>query len=509
MKLRGKVPSVLEVRGEVYMRTDDFEKLNLSLEEAGLKPFANPRNSAAGSLRQKNPKVTADRKLSLVCHGVGYVEGRRYKSHWEALESLRDWGLRTNPENKTVDTLDDVHAFCRNWEEHRHDVPYEIDGVVTKVDSIAQQEELGYTAKAPRWAIAYKFPPEERTTLMQKIEVHTGRTGAVTPFAQLDPVFVGGVTITTATLHNEDEVARKDVRPGDTVIVRRAGDVIPEVVGPVLGKRPKNAKAWKFPKKCPSCKSELVRNEGEAVTRCVNVDCPSQRIEKLFHFAGRGGMDIEGLGYQTVYAMVERGWLKDFGDIYTLTPEKVGELEGFKDKSITNLMTAIESSRTRNLGRVITALGIPLVGGTVANLLAREVRSLEKLEDMSEEDFVAIEGIGPIIARSIASFFAEPRNREVLQKLRDGGVKPVPPAAAKEGPLTGVNFVITGTLEKFSRSEAQKAIEELGGKVVGSVSNKTNYVVVGENPGASKFDKAQSLNIPTLDEKAFKKLLRE
>ncbi|HET7482909.1 MAG TPA: NAD-dependent DNA ligase LigA [Actinomycetota bacterium] len=507
MKLRGKVPSVLEVRGEVYMRTDDFEKLNRSLEEQGLKAFANPRNSAAGSLRQKDPKVTAVRKLSLVCHGVGYVEGTRFKSHREALEALRDWGLRTNPENRLVETLDDVHEFCRHWQEHRHDVPYEIDGCVVKVDSIAQQEELGFTAKAPRWAIAYKFPPEERTTKLENIFVHTGRTGAVTPFAQLDPVFVGGVTITTATLHNEDEVARKDVRPGDTVIVRRAGDVIPEVVGPVLTKRPKGTRRWKFPKECPSCHSELVRNEGEAVTRCVNVDCPSQRIEKLFHFAGRGGMDIEGLGYQTVFAMVERGWLKDYGDIYFLTAEQVGELEGFKDKSITNLMTAIENSRTRDLGRVITALGIPLVGGTVANLLAREVRSLEKLADMTEEELVAIEGIGPIIARSIASFFAEPRNREVLEKLRAGGVKPVPPPAAKEGPLTGMNFVITGTLETFSRSEAQKAIEERGGKVVGSVSKKTNYVVVGENPGATKFDKAQDLGIPTLDEKAFKSLL--
>ena len=507
MRLRGKAPKVLEVRGEVYMRIDDFEKLNRTLEEEGIKAFANPRNGAAGSLRQKDPRITAKRKLSLVCHGIGYAEGVRFGSHWEALETLRDLGLRTNPENKQVPDLDAVYDFCTHWQEHRHDVPYEIDGCVIKVDRIAQQEELGFTSKAPRWAIAYKFPPEERTTKLERISVHTGRTGAVTPFAELEEVFVGGVNVRTATLHNEDEVARKDVRPGDTVIVRRAGDVIPEVVGPVLTKRPKGAKPWKMPKKCPSCQSELVRNEGEAVTRCVNIDCPSQRVEKLFHFAGRGGMDIEGLGYQTVIALVEKKFVLDFGDIYFLTPEQVAELDGFGEKSIDNLMGSIERSKTRELGNVISALGIPLVGATVASLLAQEVRSLEKLQDLSEDELVAIEGIGPIIAASIASFFAEERNREILQKLRDGGVRPTPPAERKEGPLTGKNFVLTGGLEGFSRDEAAAAIEELGGKVVSSVSKKTDYVVVGANPG-SKYDKAVQLGIETLDEQGFKKLLR-
>ena len=506
MKLRGNAPGVLEVRGEVYMRTDDFEKLNRSLEEQGLKSIANPRNGAAGSLRQKDPKVTASRKLSLVCHGVGYVEGIRFGAHSESLEAIREWGLRTNPENKKLSDLDAVYDFCTHWQDHRHDVPYEIDGCVIKVDSIAQQEELGYTSKAPRWAIAYKFPPEERTALLENIFVHTGRTGVVTPFAQLDPVFVGGVTITTATLHNEDEVARKDVRPGDTVIVRRAGDVIPEIVGPVLSKRPKGTKPWRFPKKCPSCKSELVRNEGESATRCVNVECPSQRIERIFHFAGRGGMDIEGLGYQTVMALIGAGHLADIGDVYFLTREQIGELEGFGEKSIDNLMNAIEKSRSRDLGNVIAALGIPMVGSTVAQLLAREVRSLEKLEQMSAEALEAIEGIGPIMAQSIEAFFSEPSNKEVLQKLRDGGVKPVPPPEAKEGPLTGRTFVITGSLERFSRSEAQAAIEELGGKVASSVSKKTDYVVVGENPG-SKYDKAVQLGIEVLDESGLEKLL--
>jgi len=506
MKLRGDAPRVLEVRGEVYMRTDDFEKLNRALEEQGLKAFANPRNSAAGSLRQKDPKVTAERKLSLVCHGAGYVEGTRFRSHWESLDALRGWGLRTNPENRRVANLDAVYDFCTHWHDHRHDVPYEIDGCVIKVDPIAQQEELGYTAKAPRWAIAYKFPPEERTTLLENIFVHTGRTGAVTPFAQLDPVFVGGVTITTATLHNEDEVARKDVRPGDTVIVRRAGDVIPEVVGPVLSKRPKGARPWRFPKKCPSCKSELVRNEGEAVTRCVNVDCPSQRVEKIFHFAGRGGMDIEGLGYQTVLALINNGHLRDFGDVYFLTRDQLAGLEGFGEKSIDNLMSAIERSRRRDLGNVIAALGIPMVGSTVAHLLAREVRSLDRLEEMSAADLEAIEGIGPIMAQAISSFFSEPRNREILQKLRDGGVVPVPPPEAKQGRFSGQTFVLTGSLERFSRTEAQRAIEERGGKVASSVSKKTDYVVVGDNPG-SKYDKALQLGIEVLDEAGLEKLL--
>ena len=506
LKLRGKYPKILEVRGEVYMRTDDFEKLNRGLEEQGLRLIANPRNGAAGSLRQKDPKVTADRKLSLVCHGWGTTEGVRLASHWDGLDALKEWGLRVNPENKLVKTLDEVYEFCVHRQEHRHDVPYEIDGVVVKVNSIAQQEELGYTSKAPRWAIAYKFPPEERTALLENIFVHTGRTGVVTPFAHLDPVFVGGVTVTTATLHNEDEVARKDVRPGDTVIVRRAGDVIPEVVGPVLTKRPKGLRRWKMPTKCPSCGSELVRNEGEAATRCVNIDCPSQRVEKLFHFAGRGGMDIEGFGYQTILMLVDMGLLSDFGDIYRLQPSHFEDIEGWGPKSIDNLMKAIEGSKTRALGNFITALGVPMVGSTVAHQLAREVGSLDKLRLMTAQELEQLEGIGPIIAASIASFFGEARNQEVLDKLISGGVQPEPPATKVEGPLSGLTFVITGSLVDFTRGQATQAIEERGGKVASSVSKKTDHVVVGADPG-SKFDKAQALGVSILDEAAFVKLL--
>ncbi|HEX2051615.1 MAG TPA: NAD-dependent DNA ligase LigA [Actinomycetota bacterium] len=507
LKLRGDAPDVVEVRGEVYMRTDDFEALNRALGEQGGRTFANPRNAAAGSLRQKDPGVTATRNLSLVCHGVGYVEGLRLTSHWEALETMRGLGLRTNPENRRVETLDEVYEFCSRWQEHRHDVPYEIDGVVVKVDSIGEQEELGYTSKAPRWAIAYKFPPEERTTKLEHIFASVGRTGVITPFASLEKVFVGGVWIQTATLHNEDEVARKDVREGDTVIVRRAGDVIPEVVGPVTSLRTGAEKVWRMPKKCPSCKSNLVRNEGEAATRCVNVECPAQLRERAFHFASRGAMDIEGLGYQTIVMLIEMGKLKDVGDVYRLSASDFEGLEGWKEKSIGNLVRAIDASRRRPLSNLLVALSIPHVGWSAADVLAREVGSLERLMDMSEEELEALEGIGPVIARSIHSFFSEERNRALVAKLRAGGVEPAPPPPSKEGPLTGKSFVITGTLEAFSRDAATRAIEDAGGKVTSGVSKKTDYVVVGANPG-SKLAKAEQLGVATLDEAGFAELLR-
>jgi DNA ligase (NAD+) len=507
LKLRGDPPKVAEIRGEIYMRTDDFERLNERLGEEGLRMFSNPRNGAAGSLRQKDPSITASRNLSIVCHGIGFVQGVRFSSHSEALESVRSWGLPTNKENKKLATLDEVYEFCSHWQEHRHDVPYEIDGVVVKVDSIALQDELGFTSKAPRWAIAYKFPPEERTTLLRDIFASVGRTGVVTPFANLETVFVGGVNITTATLHNEDEVARKDVRPGDTVIVRRAGDVIPEVVGPVTSKRPKGTRRWRMPKNCPSCGSELVRNEGESATRCLNIyECPSQRRERLFHFSTRGGMDIEGLGYQTINVLIDRGWLRDLGDIYFLKPEQLAELEGWGEKSISNLMSAIDASRTRPLANFLIALGIPHVGSSAADLLAEEVGDLDKLQSMTADELEALPGIGRIIAESIESFFAESKNREVIDKLRAGGVAPTPPARKKEGPLSNQTFVITGSLEDFSRQEATDAIEERGGKVTSSVSKKTDYVVVGKDPG-SKYDKALKLGTEILDEPAFKKLL--
>jgi DNA ligase (NAD+) len=506
LQLRGKAPEVLEVRGEVYMTIADFERLNERLAASGSKVFANPRNGAAGSLRQKDPRITADRTLSLVCHGVGYVEGVRFSSHWESLEALKAWGLRVNPRNERVETLDEVYERCSYWQEHRHDVAYEIDGVVVKVDSIAQQDELGYTAKAPRWAIAYKFPPEERTTLLKDIKVHVGRTGAATPWAQLEPVFVGGVTVSTATLHNEGEVARRDVRIGDTVVVRRAGDVIPEIVGPVVSTRTGRERKFKMPKKCPACGSAIVREEGEAVARCTGLDCPSQRIERLFHFASRGAMDIEGLGYQTITAMVGRGWLKDIGDIYYVMRAQLAELDGFAEKSIDNLMTSIEASKTRPLGNLLYGLGIRHVGGTASFELAAEVGSLERLQEMSADELETIGGIGPTIARSIATFFEQPRNREVLDKLRAAGVSTKAPTRKRGGPLEGKTFVLTGSLENYSRAEATRRVEERGGKVTSSVSKKTDYVVVGKDPG-SKYDKAVQLGVEIVDEDGFKSLV--
>ncbi|MEX2459253.1 MAG: NAD-dependent DNA ligase LigA [Actinomycetota bacterium] len=510
LRLRGSGhPSVLEVRGEAYLPVKAFEELNEQLMDAGQKPFVNPRNSAAGMLRQKDPGVTASRPLKVWIHGLGVAEGRRFARHSEMLEYLRDAGLPVSPETKKVATLEEVFGFIERWQDHRHDIDYEIDGVVVKVDQIAYQEELGTTSKAPKWAIAYKFPPEERTTKLKDIQVHTGRTGVVTPFAMLEPVFVGGVTVTTATLHNEDEVARKDVRVGDTVIVRRAGDVIPEVVGPVPAKRRRGAKPWRFPKTCDSCGTKLVRKEGEAYWRCPNRrGCPSQNIEWLFHFAGRGAMDIEHLGYKTGILLMDRGWVTDPADIYALTAEQLAELPGFKDRSISNLMQAIEGSKDRPLSRLLVALSIPHVGGTVAQLLAREFVILDRLEAATEEDLTAVDGIGPEIARAVAEWFADEGNRELLAKLRAAGLRTDEPVTeAVEGPLTGKSVIITGGLESLSRDQATEAAKAAGAKVPSSVSKVTDFVVVGENPG-SKYDKAVALGVETIDEAEFLKRLK-
>jgi DNA ligase (NAD+) len=509
-RLRGSGhPSVLEVRGEVYLPVKAFEKLNEELLQKVQRPFANPRNGAAGSLRQKDPQITASRPLRLWCYGIGYSPGRRFDRHSEALDYLKESGLPVPPTTERLESLEEVFAFCERWQEHRHDIDYEIDGVVVKVDQIALQEELGATSHAPRWAIAYKFPPEERTTRLNRIAVHTGRTGVVTPFAMLEPVSVGGVTVTTATLHNEDEVKRKDIREKDFVIVRRAGDVIPEVVGPVPSKRPKGARPWRFPKRCPSCGTELVRKEGEAYWRCPNRrGCPSQNIEWLFHFASRGAMDIEHLGYKTGMALMDRGWVKDPADIYSLTEEQLAQLPGFKEKSISNLLTSIEASKDRPLWRLLVALSIPHVGSTVARLLADAFPAIDALKAASVEDLEAVEGIGPIVARAVHNWFHDRENRKLLEKLRRAGVRMADKHKKRKakGHLTGKTIVLTGGLESMSRDEAAKAAEEAGARVASSVSKKTDFVVVGSDPGI-KFDKAQSLGVETVDEKEFVKRL--
>ncbi|MGH9177927.1 MAG: NAD-dependent DNA ligase LigA [Acidimicrobiales bacterium] len=502
-------PAVLEVRGEVYMPTPAFEELNKRQAAEGGRLFANPRNAGAGSLRQKDASITASRRLGFWAYQIGSVEGRpSFSRHSESLAFVRQAGLPVNPENKVLDTLDEVHAFCRHWEEHRHDLDYEIDGVVVKVDDLGQRAELGATAKSPRWAIAYKFPPEERTTLLKDIEVSIGPSGRATPFATLEPVFVGGSTVGVATLHNQDQVRLKDVRVGDTVIVRKAGDVIPEVVGPVLSLRPEGLPEWRFPSTCPSCGGPLVRAEGAADTNCVNPDCPAQRARRIEHFASRWAMDIAGLGEKTVQVLIDHGLIADAGDIYTLDLEKVRAIERFGDISVGNLGQAIEDSKQRPLANLLAALAVPHLGGTGSQVLARAFGGLDRIMEASEEELARVEGIGPTIASSVHRFFDAERNRALVEKLRAAGVNVEGPGAPDQPQtLTGLTVVVTGTLERWSREAAEEAITSRGGKSPGSVSKHTTAVVVGENPGGAKVTKAAELGVPVIDEAAFERLL--
>ena len=509
-RLKGKhVPDVLEVRGEVYMPARAFEALNKRQAEAGARTFANPRNSAAGSLRQKDASITASRELSFFAYQPGLIDGGpKLRTHTETLEWLTALGLPVNPEIRTVPDLDEVAGFCHHWLEHRHDLEYEVDGVVVKVDDLALRGELGSTSKAPRWAIAFKFPPEERTTKLLEILVSIGRTGKATPFGQLEPVFVGGSTVQVATLHNEDQVRAKDVRPGDVVVVRKAGDVIPEIVGPVLSERPEDLPAWHFPDHCPRCEQPLVRLEGESDTFCTNVDCPAQRLARIEHFASRGAMDIEGLGERTCLALLDRGLVHDPGDLYRLTADDLMGLEGFAEISVRNLLHAIDASRSRPLANLLFGLNIRHLGQAGADLLARAFGTLDAIREASADELGAVDGVGPKIAASVAEFFALPRNLEVVEKLRAAGVdlgKVEAPSLPQV--LAGSSVVVTGTLEGMSRDVAEEAIKARGGKAPGSVSKKTTAVVVGREPGAAKVNKAEELGIPVLDEAGFAHLL--
>ncbi|HEX2046289.1 MAG TPA: NAD-dependent DNA ligase LigA [Acidimicrobiales bacterium] len=503
------VPEVLEVRGEVYMPVSAFEELNQRQGEAGLRLFANPRNSGAGSLRQKDPKVTASRDLRFWAYQVGEVQGGpRLRRHSETLDVLKALGLPVNPEVRTVGSLDDVFAYCEHWLRHRHDLDYEIDGVVVKVDDLGQREELGSTSKSPRWAIAYKFPPEEATTLLKDIMVSIGRTGKATPFAQLEPVRVSGSTVQLATLHNEDQVRVKDVRPGDTVTVRKAGDVIPEVVAPVLSKRPEGLPEWRFPDRCPVCDRPLVRIEGESDTFCVNVDCPAQRDGRIIHFASRGAMDIEGLGEKRVQQLTSAGLLTDPGDIYHLTYEALMGLEGFADISARNLLDAIEKSKSRPLPNLLIGLSIRHLGGRGAEVLADAFGHLDRILEASEEEMAVTPGVGSVIAKSVHEFFALDRNRVVVDKLRAAGVNFQGVARSELPPtLAGKAVVVTGTLESMSREKAVDAVKARGGTSPGSVSKKTAYLVAGAEPGAAKVTKAEECGVPVIDEAAFLRLL--
>jgi len=503
------VPAVLEVRGEVYMPMSAFQELNQRQGEAGLRLFANPRNSGAGSLRQKDPAVTASRDLRFWAYQLGEIEGGpRFRRHSETLGFLAGAGLPVNPEIERVDSLEKVFEYCGRWLEHRHDLDYEIDGVVVKVDGLAQREELGSTSKSPRWAIAFKFPPEEATTVLTDIMVSIGRTGKATPFAQLEPVRVSGSTVQLATLHNQDQVRVKDVRPGDTVTVRKAGDVIPEVVAPVLSKRPEGLAEWRFPDTCPVCGGPLVRIDGESDTFCTNVDCPAQRDGRIGHFASRGAMDIEGLGEKRVMQLTSAGLLADPGDVYGLTYDDLMGLEGFGDLSARNLLDAIEKSRSRPLPSLLIGLSIRHLGGRGAEVLAEAFGSLDRILDASEEEMAVTPGVGPVIARSVHEFFALDRNRAVIDKLRAAGVNFEGTARSDLAPtLAGRAVVVTGTLESMSRERAVEAVKARGGASPGSVSKKTAYLVAGAEPGAAKVAKATECGVPVIDEAAFLHLL--
>ena len=511
----------VEVRGEVYMPKASFDALNEAALANGRAAFANPRNAAAGSLRQKDPTVTKGRDLSTFIYALADDRTAKASGQWELLQWLRDCGFHVNPDVKLCETPEEVRAFCESVAEKRAILPYEIDGVVVKVNSFAMQRELGFTAKAPRWAIAYKFPPEEKTTLLRDITVQVGRTGAITPVAELEPVRVAGSTVARATLHNIDEVHRKDVRVGDTVIVRKAGDVIPEVLGPVASLRPEGAQVWQMPETCPSCGSPIVREEGEAAFRCVSMDCPAQALERLLHWASRGAMDIDGMGEEIVARLVESERVRDVADYYSLTEYELATLEtGRVNKEgepihlgstiAAKLIASIEASKTRPLARVLFGLGIRHVGKTVGEQLAAAFPTMERLMDADEERLAEVDGVGGVIAQSVRSFFANADNREVIRRLERMGVSMEDASAADDVPqtLAGITFVLTGSLVEsgLTRDEAGARLKAMGAKVSGSVSKKTGYVIAGEAAG-SKYDKAVSLGVPVLSEADLLRLL--
>jgi DNA ligase (NAD+) len=517
-RLRGDdVPELLEVRGEVYFPAAAFEELNAALVEAGKAPFANPRNTAAGSLRQKDPRVTASRGLRMVVHGIGASRGVTYDRQSQAYDLLRSWGLPTAASAKVCPDLDCVRAYVAHYGEHRHSVEHEIDGVVVKVDQLSLQRQLGSTSRAPRWAIAYKYPPEEVTTRLLEIRVNVGRTGRVTPFGVMEPVKVSGSTVERATLHNANEVRRKGVLIGDTVVLRKAGDVIPEIVGPVVDLRDGSEREFVMPTECPACGTPLQREkESDVDIRCPNTrSCPAQLRERVFHVAGRGVFDIEVLGYEAAVALLDSGLLQDEGDLFALDEQSLTRCPLFvrKDGGLTanahKLLQNLEEAKARPLWRVLVGLSIRHVGPTAAQALAREFRSVARIAAASEEELAAADGVGPTIAAAVKEWFAVDWHREVVEKWRSAGVR-LEEEGGDEGsrPLEGLSVVVTGSLEEFSRDQAAEAIQARGGKAAGSVSKKTSFVVVGDSPG-SKADRAVQLKVPVLDEAGFKTLLDE
>lgn len=513
----------LELRGEVYMPKKSFEALNAAAEEEGRAPFANPRNAAAGSLRQKDPAVTKMRDLSTFMYAIADDAALEVEGQWELLQWLRKAGFHVNPDVRLCTTAEEVRGFCRECLDRRESLPYEIDGVVVKVNDFARQRAMGFTARAPRWAIAFKFPPEEKTTLLRDITVQVGRTGALTPVAELVPVVVAGSTVARATLHNLDEVHRKDVRVGDTVIVRKAGDVIPEVLGPVLSLRSPEARIWEMPSVCPSCGSPVVRDPGEVAFRCISIDCPAQALERLLHWASRGALDIDGMGEEIVSRLVESGRVADAADYYSLSEEELASLDMGRVKAdgepvrlgrtvAKKLVAAIEASKGRSFARVLFGLGIRHVGKTTAEAIAAAYPSMDALAAAGEDELAGVYGVGPKVAHGMWLFFRTPDNVSVIERLRAAGVtmadEAVVPGEEVPQVLAGLTFVLTGTLTHsgMTRDEAGARLKAMGAKVSGSVSKKTSFVVAGENAG-SKYDKAQALGVPVLDEAQLLNLL--
>jgi DNA ligase (NAD+) len=494
-------PQTFEVRGEVYMPKRSFVRLNAELAAEGKPPFANPRNAAAGAVRQLDPRITARRRLDTFIYALD--PPGTAKSQEQILERLAQMGFHVNDNRRTHPDIEAVIAFLDEWTEKRHGLDYEIDGIVIKVNDLGQQAELGFVSRSPRWALAFKFPPEQAETVIEDIKIYIGRTGAATPVAWLRPTQIAGVTVSRATLHNEDEVARKDVRPHDHVIIQRAGDVIPEVVRVLKEKRSKSSRPWHMPKTCPECGTELVREPGEAATRCINPTCPAQVLEHLRHFVG--SLDIEGFGYATLQQLIDRKLVKDPADLYHLTKEQLLSLEGFADKSAQNLLDRIEASKATTFLRFLSALGINHVGWTMAGLLAEHFADIDRLQAASVDDLRTVGGVGPIVAEEVHEYFQRPESRRLIQRLLDAGITIKPPERV-EGPLSGKTFVLTGTLSAMTRGQAEDRIKALGGTVGSSVTKKTDYLVVGADPG-SKLEKAQRLKVPVLDEAAFVALL--
>ncbi len=502
-----EVPSLVEVRGEVFMLHEEFRRINLEREESGEQTFANPRNAAAGSVRQLDSAITASRNLDMFVYGAGYLEDGGFDSHFDMLEAFKTWGFKVNPNIRLCKSIEDVRAFIVEWGEMRETLGYDIDGVVVKVNSLELQERLGFVARSPRWATAYKFPATQETTVVRDIVVGVGRTGALTPVAVMEPVEVGGVTVSRATLHNEDEIRRKDVRIGDTVVIQRAGDVIPEVVQVMLDKRTGTEREFVMPSKCPVCGGDVERPEGEAVARCVNISCPAQIKERVRHFASRGAMDIEGVGPAQIDQLIDRELVRDPADLYYLTIEQLMTLDRMAERSASNAYSAIQASKSRPLARLINGLGIRHVGEQTSQALADRFGSIEALADSSEEELAGVTDVGPVVASSVARFFREPENREVLLKLREAGVatQSAGPMQSRPG-IAGKTFVFTGALERFTREDAEEKVRRLGGKASSSVSRNTDFVVAGEGAG-SKLEKARELGTTVLTEKEFEEMV--